>query len=495
MSKRVYLAVDLGADSGRVMAAIFANGKIALEEMARFRTGGVLLPDGWHWDLLRIYADIRTGIASAVAAHGDAVVSVAVDTWGVDYGLLDEGGHLLGLPWMYRDARTDGMMEVAAETVKAEELYRRTGIQPMFFNTVYQLLAETRQHPTVVKAAARLAFIPDLLTYWLSGERTVERTIASTSGLLKAGTAEWDTELAAMLGIPPAILPSVSEPCTIAGRLRGEDGSPGKIDVVLCGSHDTASAVAGVPATGKNPLFLSSGTWSLLGRELDAPLVTAATATAKFSNEQGLDGTTRFLKNVAGMWLLQECKRNWEAGGEKLEYESIVAKAAGTATDVFIDPDAPEFSRPCDMPAVITAWLEKSGQTAPSTRAGLTRVIFESLALKYRVLLRRMKEWMPDFPDTLHVVGGGSRNALLNQMTADASGLRVLAGPSEATALGNVAAQMIARGDLASLAEGRALIRDSFEIGEFTPRDTASWDAKAEKFARLLSNNPSVYSS
>lgn len=489
MSKRVYLAVDLGAESGRVMAAIFDNGKITLEEMARFRTGGVLLPDGWHWDLLRIYADIRSGIASAVAVQGDAVVSVAVDTWGVDYGLLDEGGHLLGLPWMYRDARTDGMMEVAAQTVKAEELYRRTGLQPMFFNTLYQLLAETRQHPTVVKASARLAFVPDLLTYWLSGERTVERTIASTSGLLKAGTAEWDTELAFLLGIPPAILPPVSEPCTIAGRLRGEDGSPGQIDVVLCGSHDTASAVAGVPAAGKNPLFLSSGTWSLLGRELDAPLVTAATATAKFSNEQGLDGTTRFLKNVAGMWLLQECKRNWEAGGEKLEYESIVAKAAGTATDVFIDPDAPEFSRPCDMPAVITAWLERSGQTAPSTRAGLTRVIFESLALKYRVVLRRMKEWMPDFPDTLHVVGGGSRNALLNQMTADASGLRVLAGPSEATALGNVVAQMIARGDLASLAEGRALNRDSFEIGEFTPRDTAAWDAKAVRFEKLLSDS------
>lgn len=485
MARRVYLAVDLGAESGRVMAAGFDGGKITLEEMARFRTGGLLLPDGWHWDLLRIYADIRTGIAKAVAEHGDDVVSVSVDTWGVDYGLLDGGGRLLGLPWMYRDARTDGMMEVVAETVKADELYRRTGIQPMFFNTLYQLFAETWQHPEVVKVAGRLAFIPDLLTYWLSGERTVERTIASTSGLLKAGTADWDTELAAKLGIPPSILPSVSEPCTVAGRLRGEDGAPGKIEVILCGSHDTASAVAGVPTESKNPLFLSSGTWSLLGRELDGPLVTDATAAANFSNEQGLAGTTRFLKNVAGMWLLQECKRNWEAGGEKLEYESIVAKAAGTSTDVFIDPDAREFSRPCDMPAVITAWLENSGQTAPTTRAGITRVIFESLALKYRVLLRRMKEWMPDFPDTLHVVGGGSRNALLNQMTADASGLRVLAGPSEATALGNVVAQMIARGDLASLAEGRALIRKSFEIGEFTPGDTAAWDAKAEKFSRL----------
>jgi rhamnulokinase len=488
MARRVYLAADLGADSGRVMAGVFDGGRIVLEEMARFRTGGVRLPDGWHWDLLRIFSDIRAGLARAVAEHGDDVVSVSVDTWGVDYGLLDGGGGLLGLPWMYRDARTDGVMEVVDGMVKADELYRRSGIQPMFFNTLYQLFAEVRQRPEVVKAAERLAFIPDLLTYWLSGERTVERTMASTSGLLKAGTAEWDTELAARLGIPPAILPTVREPCTMAGRLRGEDGSPGKIDVVLCGSHDTASAVAGVPAGEKNPLFLSSGTWSLLGRELEVPLVTAATAAAKFSNEQGLAGTTRFLKNVAGMWLLQECKRNWEAGGEKLEYDSIVAKAAGTTTDVFIDPDAREFSRPCDMPAVIAAWLEKSGQAAPSGRAGITRVIFESLALKYRVLLRRMKDWMPDFPDTLHVVGGGSRNALLNQMTADASGLRVRAGPSEATALGNVVAQMIARRDLASLAEGRALIRNSFEIGEFTPRDTAAWDAKAARFEKLATD-------
>jgi rhamnulokinase len=227
----------------------------------------------------------------------------------------------------------------------------------------------------------------------------------------------------------------------------------------------------------------------LLGRELDAPLVTAETAAAKFSNEQGLDGTTRFLKNVAGMWLLQECKRNWERSGEKLEYESIVAKAAGTTTDVFIDPDARDFARPCDMPSVIAAWLEKSGQEAPASRAGLARVIFESLALKYRVLLRQMRQWMPDFPDTLHIVGGGSRNALLNQMTADASGLRVLAGPSEATAAGNIVAQMIACGDLRSLVEGRALIRESFEIGEFIPRETAVWDAKAERFEKILSDS------
>lgn len=485
MKKKVYLAVDLGADSGRVMAGVFDGAKITLEEMARFPTGGMQFPDGWHWDLARVYADIRKGIAKAVAEHGDAVVSVSVDTWGVDYGLLDAHGRLLGLPYMYRDARTDGMMDAVSASVPPAELYDRTGIQPMFFNTIYQLFAETRQSPRAVEAATRLAFVPDLLTYWLGGEARVERTIASTSGLLKAGKAEWDLDLADKLGIPREILGPISEPCTVAGTLRGEDGASSKIKVVLCGSHDTASAVAGVPSADRNPLFLSSGTWSLLGRELDAPLVSAATGEAKFSNEQGLFGTTRFLKNVAGMWLLQECKRNWEREGEKLEYASIVNKAAGTTTDSFVDPDAPEFARPCDMPVALSSWLQATGQDIPHGRAGLARVIFESLAIKYRSLLYRMRDWMPDFPDTLHVVGGGSRNALLNQMTADASGLRVLAGPSEATALGNVIAQMIACGDLGTLQEGRGLVCASFEIGEFLPRDAAVWDDKAARFAKI----------
>lgn len=486
MAKRVYLAVDLGAESGRVMAGIYEGGRLILEEMARFPTGGTRLPSGLHWDIVRIFSDIRRGISKAREHFGGDVVSVAVDTWGVDYALLDANGSLLGLPWMYRDSRTDGMMEAVSAVVPPAELYRRTGIQPMFFNTLYQLVGESRQRPEALKAAKQIAFIPDLLTYWLSGQRVVERTIASTSQMLKAGTAEWDADLVTRLGIPAEILPPVSEPCNVVGALLDDEGKPCDVKVVLCGSHDTASAVAGVPSTAKNPLFLSSGTWSLLGRELDAAMVTDATGAANFSNEQGIAGTTRLLKNVAGMWLLQECKRNWERGGEAIEYGSLVAKAAGTETDVFVDPDAPEFSRPCDMPAVITAWLERTGQKAPTTRAGITRVILESLALKYRVLLHRMKSWMPDFPDTLHIVGGGSRNALLNQVTADASGLRVLAGPSEATAAGNIAAQMIACGDVASVADARAIIRDSFEIAEFKPRDSALWDEKAARFEKLL---------
>lgn len=486
MKKKIFLAVDLGAESGRVMAGIYEGQRLALREMARFPTGGIFLPDGWHWDLARIYRDIRQGLAKALAEFGDAVVSVAVDTWGVDYGLLDANGSLLGLPWMYRDGRTDGMMEAVEKMMPRDVLYQRTGIQRMFFNTLYQLCAEARQRPQAMAATAQLAFVPDLLTYWLSGERGVERTIASTSQLLRAGTNQWDTELAAKLGIPTGIFPAISEPCTIAGHLRGEDGTSSAVKVVRCGSHDTASAVAGVPAVAIQPLFLSSGTWSLIGRELEAPLITEETGKAGFSNEQGVCGTTRFLKNVAGMWLLQECKRHWERDGEALDYASLVAKAAGTEGGALLDPDAPEFSRPCAMPTVIASWLERHGQKAPESLGGMTRIILESLALKYRRCLFQMKSWMPDFPDTLHIVGGGSRNALLNQMTSDATGLRVLAGPSEATAAGNIAAQMIACGEIASLFEARQIINDSFEIAEFLPRDRTPWDEKAAHFEKLL---------
>ncbi len=488
MTKKVFLAADLGAGSGRVMAGVYDGRRLSLREVTRFPTGGMLFPDGWHWDLPRIYGDICEGVARARADFGDAVVSVAVDTWGVDYGLLDVRGSLLGLPWMYRDSRTDGVMEAVEAVVPAGEIYRRTGVQPMFFNTLYQLVAEVRDRPEALAAASRLAFVPDLLTYWLGGELGVERTIASTSQLLRAGSAQWDFDLANQLGIPEKILPPISEPCTVAGRLRGEDGNLCDVKVVRCGSHDTASAVAGIPAGEPNPLFLSSGTWSLIGRELDAPLISEEMRAAGFSNEQGLFGTVRFLKNVAGMWLLQECRRNWERSGEKLDFADLVAEAESAEADVMIDPDAPDFSRPCDMPSAIALWLQNRGQKPPQTRAGMTRVILESLALKYRLCVSQMKSRMPDFPDTLHIVGGGSRNALLNQMTADATGLRVLAGPAEASAAGNVVAQMIACGEIASLTEARRLVADSFEVAEFLPKDRAPWDDKAARFIQLIAS-------
>lgn len=470
------------------MAGHFDGRRLRLEEVHRFANEGVRLPTGWHWDALGLFRNISRGLAAAKASCGDSLASVAVDTWGVDYGLLDGGGRLLGPPWMYRDERTDGMIEIAADLVPREEIYRRTGIQFMFFNTIFQLLAETRRHGAAVAAAERLLFMPDLLTYWLSGERVVERTIASTSQLLKVGQAEWDFELVEKLGLPAGLLHSLTEPGVVVGTLlpqvRDETGC-GALQVTTCGAHDTASAVAGVPSRGPQPLFLSSGTWSLLGRELDGPLVTNATYAAGFSNEQGLGGSTRFLKNVAGMWLLQECRRNWETRGLSVDFPRLVAEAESAETPLLLNPDAEEFARPCDMPAVIAAYAERTGQSPPASPGETSRAILQSLALRYRQLILCLREWMPDLPDTLHVVGGGAKNALLNQMTADATGLRVVAGPVEATAAGNVVAQLMATGRVTSLGEGRAIIRDSFELEEYEPRDCAQWEEMAGRFGAV----------
>lgn len=488
MSTTTHLAIDLGAGSGRVMAGHFDGKKLRIEEINRFANDGVRLPTGWHWNLLQLFTDIKRGLAEANKRHGASLVSLAVDTWGVDYGLIDKHGRLLGEPWMYRDSRTDGMMDEAAKILPREDIYNRTGIQFMFFNTLFQLLAEARKNPEAVAAADQLLFTPDLLTYWLSGERVVERTIASTSQLLKAGGGEWDLELAEKMGIPSRLLRPVTDPGEAIGSLLPgvmEETGCGKLRVTTCGSHDTASAVAGVPAGTAQPLFLSSGTWSLIGRELNAPTVTGETYRVGFSNEQGLNGTTRFLKNVAGMWLLQECKRHWDAPGRPLDYGSLVAEARTAKPSLLLDPDADEFSRPCDMPAAITAYAAKTGQPAPASRGEFSRAILESLALRYRGLLAQLRTWMPDLPDTLYIVGGGSQNALLNQMTADATGLRVVAGPVEATAAGNVLAQLMATGEISSLDQGREIIRASFEPEVFEPRASAAWDEKAGRFEAL----------
>lgn len=484
---KTYLAIDLGASSGRVMAGRFDGSRLSIEEVHRFPNGGVEKDGGWHWDFEGLFASIVEGLGIAAKRYGAEVVSVAVDTWGVDYGLVDGEGKLVAQPWMYRDERTNGMLDEAERLVGKDEMWRRTGIQPMFFNTVFQLMAESRGG--ALKRAANLLFIPDLLNFRLCGVRAIERTIASTSGLLRAGTAEWDVELAGTLGIPAHVLAPVTEPCVVLGGLSAEiaamTGLSG-VKVSTCGSHDTASAVAGVPASAPNPLFLSSGTWSLLGREMPAANVAIEAMRGGFSNEQGLEGTTRFLKNISGMWLLQECKRVWDAAGVGMDYAAMVEAARGAECVAWIDPDAPEFARSCDMPEVIGAWIEKSGQPRPATQAQLVRTILESLALKYRKTLEGLKELQSGLPDTLHVVGGGCRNALLNQMTADATGLRVVAGPVEATACGNVLAQMLACGDILTLAEGRRILAGSFEAETFEPSGKAAWDAKARQFDALL---------
>jgi rhamnulokinase len=378
------------------------------------------------------------------------------------------------------------MIDLADILMPHEDIYQRTGVQFLFFNTLFQLLAEVQSGSPALKYAERLLFMPDLLTYWLSGEQINERTISSTSQLLTAGTADWDFDLIDAMGIPKQIFGKVTDPGAIVGSLLNsvaEETDCEGVRVVACGGHDTASAVAGVPAAMPKPLFLSSGTWSLIGRELPSALVSDETFRGGFSNEQGLNGTTRFLKNVAGMWLLQECRRQWDSQGIATDYESLIANASTASTATWIDPDHESFQKPCDMPAAIRAYAEQTGQSAPSSPAEFVSVILESLALKYRSVLGQMKNLMPDLPDTLHIVGGGCQNTLLNQMAADATGLRVMAGPVEATAAGNIVAQLIASGEIASIEEGRAIISSSFQPKVYEPAASSPWLDKALKYA------------
>ncbi len=487
-SRKTFLAIDLGASGGRVMAVHFDGKRLEIEEACRFPNGGVEIDGGWHWDFEGLFREIKKGLAAAAARFGRDIVSIAVDTWGVDYVLLDAQGLPLNPPWMYRDPRTDGMMESASRTVGAERLWERTGIQPMFFNTIYQLMSETRGKRDLERAN-EILFIPDHINHRLCGVRAIERTIASTSGLLFAGSPEWDVEIAAELEIPTLLFSPVTEPCRVLGELlpeiAEETGLHG-VKVCTCGSHDTASAVAGTPSKAP-PLFISSGTWSLLGIELTRPVTTPEARLAGFSNEQGLEGRTRFLTNIAGMWLLQECRRVWAEQGRDIDYAKMVEMASAAEATAFIDPDAPEFQKPCDMPAAIRDWIEKTGQPLPANDGELIRTILESLALKYRSKLRLLASLVPAMPDTLQIVGGGCQNKLLNQMTADATGLRVEAGPVEATATGNALAQLMAAGDIVSLAEGRQLLRASFDLEIHEPRNPAEWDAKAARFEALIS--------
>lgn len=486
----VYLAVDLGAGSGRVLGGIFDGSTLRIEVVRRFPNRGISLPSGWHWNLPQLFTEIVAGIGEARQRFGDEIVSISVDTWGVDYGMIDSRGRLLGLPWMYRDSRADGVMAEATSRVPAEEIYARTGIQFLPFNTLFQLMAEQRDHPGGLRGAAKLLFIPDLLTFWLSGEAVCERTVASTSMMLKAGRPEWDTGLAEALGIPTHFLSTIVEAGESVGSLRppiAEETGCAGLKVVTCGSHDTASAVAGVPAIDSTPLFISSGTWSVVGCELPGPMVTPETFAAGFSNEHGINGTNRFLKNATGMWLLQECRRNWELQGRPISDVDLAAQAAGSSSPAILDVDDASFHKPCDMPAAIDAYLERTGQPLPASQGETARVIIQSLALKYREIIAQIRTVTDANFTRLHIVGGGSQNRLLNQLTADAIGLPVESGPIEATGAGNLVVQLLASGEISTIAEGREILRRSFEPESFEPSDTARWDEHAATFSRLSS--------
>jgi rhamnulokinase len=434
-----YAAVDLGATSGRVVRGSLDGGRVALEEVHRFDNRPVRLPDGLHWNLLRLFTETLAGLRRAGELAG-----VAVDTWGVDYALLDGEDRVLGLPFHYRDDRTDGMIERAFERVPAEKLYAATGIQTMPINTVFQLLAD--EGSAALQAAQRIALVPDLLALWLCGELANERTNASTTGLLDARSGEWAHDLIGELGLPERLFGSLAEPGTELGPLLPHHDL-GDTPVYAVASHDTASAFAAVPVD-EHAAILSSGTWSLLGLELPEPVF----SDNRLTNERGIDGTTRLLKNVMGLWLLEESRHAWDDAS----YEELHRLAEEAEPNVpLFDPDADAFLRPGDMPARIAAACERSGQPAPDGVGATVRSILVSLACKYRWTLERLEAVSGRDVRRIHVIGGGARNDLLCRLTADLCGREVLAGPVEATALGNVLVQARGAGELASLAELR----------------------------------------
>ena len=454
--------VDLGASSGRVIAAQVAADGIELHEVSRFPNEPVLAGGTLHWDILRLYADVLTGLKKASAAF--PLSSAGIDSWGCDYGLIDESGALIGNPVHYRDRRTDGV----SIPVDASDLYAVTGIQHLPFNTIFQVAAAVKT--PALAAAKTLLMIPDLLGYWLTGEIGAEVTNASTTALLDVASRRWATGLMERAGIPPGLFPKLRQPGDVIGRVRDNVGAEGgrldaadgaPLPLIAVGSHDTASAVAAVPADEQNFAYISSGTWSLVGMELGRPVVTAASRAANFTNEAGIDGTVRYLRNVSGLWLLQECQRHW--GPAAGPVETLLAAAAKEPPLRFvIDADDPVFLPPDDMPGRIAAWLRKRGRPVPQSPAEFTRCILDSLAIAYRRALADAQELSGRHADVVHVVGGGSRNELLCQLTADATGLPVIAGPAEATALGNVLVQARALGAAPDSLDGlRALIRNS----------------------------------
>ncbi len=489
---RVYLAGDYGAESGRVMAGAFDGRRLALSEIHRFPNEPVRLPDGLHWDALRLFHELKNGARAAIRAHGRAAVSLGVDTWGVDFGLLDRSGALLGNPWHYRDRRTDGMMERALRRVSREEIYRRTGIQFMHVNTLYQLFTMARARDPQLAAADTLLFMPDLFHYWLTGRRANEWTIASTSQCADPVRKAWSRPLLARLGLDARLFAEIIEPGTPLGPLRPEVAAElgaAHLNVVAPAGHDTASAVIGAPLAGAGDAYISSGTWSLMGLETARPVISAESLAANFTNEGGAFGTTRLLKNIMGLWIVQECRRAWKAAGTDFDYASLTAMAAKAPPfTALVDVADPVFFPPDGMPERIARHCRALRQKPPADPGAVVRAVLEGLALSYRETLGRLERAAGVRIERIRIIGGGSQNELLNQFTADATGREVVAGPVEATAAGNVLMQMYADGRIASLAEGREIVRRSFPMKTFEPRDTAAWDAAAARLAELREN-------
>jgi rhamnulokinase len=493
-TQKTYLAVDLGASSGRVLAGKFDGKKIQLEEVHRFENGGVKVGPHLYWDLLRLWSDIKDGLRKSHQMFGDTVCSVGVDTWGVDFGLLGANDELLGNPFHYRDSQNHGMLDLAFGRVDRRDIFQATGLQFMEFNSLYQLLALQQRKAAVLDGAQSFLMMPDLFHWLLSGEKSNEMTNATTSQCFNPQTNQWAKELLDRFGLPTDIFGPLSPPGTTLGKLQAsvvqEVGLP-HAQVILPGTHDTASAVMAVPAQAcEDPMpdwcYISSGTWSLMGVETAKPQVTDRVFDLNFTNEGGVGGTTRVLKNIAGLWLIQECRRVWSEAGQNYDWGQLVQMAeAAPALQSFIAPDHGCFLAPDSMPDAIRNYCQQTGQAVPESEGAVIRCALESLALRYRQVLEWLEEITGRRIERIHIVGGGTQNELLCQMAADACRRSVITGPVEATAIGNLMLQAVALGDCASVAEARDVIRASFEVKTFTPVDADPWDDAYTKFKTL----------
>ena len=477
-----FLAFDFGAESGRAVLARLHSGVLTTEEVHRFPNEPVEYGGSLHWDAARLWFEVRKALAKLEEIE---LAGMGVDAWGVDYALLGDRGELLQNPYHYRDDRTRGVMEEVFRKVPREEIYAATGIQFMPINTLFQLFAAKRDTPGIVNAAHHLLTIPDLFHYWLTGNAVCEFTNATTTQMVNPVTRTWAKGLMKRVELPTELPADIVEPGSVVGTLRSgvvRGSALAGTPVIAPASHDTGSAVAAIPAR-EGTAFLSSGTWSLLGTELDAPVVTADALRLNFTNEGGVNGTTRLLKNVMGLWMLQCARQSWTAQGRVYDYRELVELAAREAPfRQLVDPDDESFLRPADMPMAIRQFCAKTQQPEPAAPGAYVRTILESLAFKYRQVLDNLERVSGQRILEIRVIGGGSKNRLLNQFTADATGRRVLAGPAEATALGNVAVQILATGRASSLKEVRAIVDRSFPTEVFDPVETDRWEKEAERF-------------
>lgn len=474
---RNYLAFDLGAESGRAILGELRAGVLGIREVRRFANISLHEGESLRWNVRGLWVEMLAALDGPMPK----LDGIGVDAWGVDYALLGDDGNLVENPYCYRDRRTDGVMDEVFGRVPRERIYSATGIQFLPFNTLYQLYAACRETPRSIQAAKALLTIPDLMNYWLTGRMCSEYTIATTTQCVDPVTRGWATGLMNELDLPVRLLQPMVEAGTEIGRFAATD-----IPVIAPACHDTGSAVAAISMTPKS-VFLSSGTWSLMGAELDRPVMTERARDLNFTNEGGVCGTVRLLKNIAGLWLLQSCKRCWAAAGDEYSYEDLTAAAQGRPPFVsLVDVDDPEFLHPENMVEAIAGYCAKTGQMTPGDPAAYTRAILESLAFKYRMVLESLEEITGRRFEEIRIVGGGALNRVLNQFTADATGRTVIAGPVEATALGNLAMQMLATGAVGTLGEARALIDRSFPTERFIPMDTDRWDLHYARYRTLL---------